>query len=111
MWDILTFNNFVTQDILMFFYYIGVMALPILLFIFRTYFKEKVAWLDTKDNKLKSLLLFFVLLFCMELCLRMFFEFLIGYFDMHDYLYTISQHLWFFSCFIDKTKYFCNGFI
>ena len=48
--------------------------------------------LDTKKRVL--LLLFFLsLFFCMELCLRMVFEAMIGYFDMHNYLYEIATHL------------------
>ncbi len=52
MWDFLTFNTFVTKNILI-------------------------------------IMIFF--LFCIEIFLRMFFEMLIGYFDMHDYLYKILQ--------------------
>ena len=91
VWDILTFNRFVTQDILIFFYYMGVFTIPITLFILREYVSKKVKWLKDSDRNLKTLMLFFILFFCMELCLRMFFEFMIGYFDMHDYLYAISQ--------------------
>jgi len=91
MWEILTFERFVTQDILIFFYYTGVLALPLTLFAFRKYFEDRVSYLQKKENKLKTILLFFLFFLSMELALRMVFEFMIAYFDIHDYLYAISQ--------------------
>jgi hypothetical protein len=46
-----------------------------------------------KRDKMLVLIVFIVMFLCMELCLRMVFEAMIGYFDMHDYLYKISQKI------------------
>jgi hypothetical protein len=44
-------------------------------------------------QKTVTVLSFIVLFLCMELCWRMMFEAMIGYFDMHDYLYEISKQI------------------
>jgi len=91
MWDILTFNSFVAQDILIFFYYIFALLVPLFLWVLRLYIRRKIS--VNKQHKLITLLTFITIFFCMELFLRMMFEMMIGYFDMHDYLYEISQNL------------------
>jgi hypothetical protein len=106
MWDILSFNHFVTQDVLIFFYYIGAIVIPIMLLFFRSYLIENVSYIKKINTKIKNFfsslnaaqktvtILSFILLFlCMELCWRMMFEAMIGYFDMHDYLYEISKQI------------------
>jgi len=104
--DFLRFNTFIAQDVLVVFYYIFAILVPLFLWYLRLYILKKVPFfqamdkgaisvyknLDTKKRVL--LLLFFLsLFFCMELCLRMVFEAMIGYFDMHNYLYKIATHL------------------
>jgi len=91
MWEVLTFEKFITQDVLIFMYYLGVLFIPFMLFVFQEYVLNRIKPLQKSEKKLQKFLLFLMLFFCMELCLRMFFEFMIGYFDMHDYLYAISQ--------------------
>jgi len=101
MWDVLVFNKFITQDILLLFYYIGVFALPVVVFLSRNYLIQNISLLKKIDDKIqKSLNLkekalfvvsFFILLIFFELGWRMLFEMMIGYFDMHDYLYKLSQ--------------------
>jgi len=95
MWDIVTFNAFVAQDILLFFYYIFALLMPFLLWKFRLYILKKVSFYErlSQKNKVVVIVLFMMIFVCMELCLRMIFEAMIGYFDMHDYLYTITQEL------------------
>ena len=106
MWDILSFNHFVTQDVLIFFYYIGAIIIPIVLLFFRSYLIQNISYINKINTKIKNFFLSlnaakkivtvisFVLLFlCMELCWRMIFEAMIGYFDMHDYLYMISRSI------------------
>jgi hypothetical protein len=106
MWDILSFNHFVTQDVLIFFYYIGAIVIPIVLLFFRSYLIENVSYIKKINTKIKNffsslnaaqktvtVLSFIVLFLCMELCWRMMFEAMIGYFDMHDYLYEISKQI------------------
>jgi phage-related holin len=106
MMDILSFNTFVTQDILMFFYYVGAVVIPIVLYFFRTYLIDHIALIKTGYEKLydfyssfsvtEKKVFWFVMIsmfVCMELCWRMMFEAMIGYFDMHDYLHIISQEM------------------
>ncbi|WP_457744151.1 DUF4282 domain-containing protein [Sulfurimonas sp.] len=92
MWDILSFNSFVTQDILIFFYYIFALILPIFLWQLRFRIAKIFNILEGK-NKVVIIMILFVLFICMELCLRMVFEAMIGYFDIHNYLNEISQQL------------------
>lgn len=88
MLDFLKFNTFITQDVLVFIYYIGAFALPILLWKYGSPLLYKFFKLKNARGKK---LAFITLFFCIELCWRMFFEAMIGYFDMHEYLYKISQ--------------------
>ena len=104
MWNFLTFQTFMTQDILIVFYYIGAIVIPILMWYSKGYlqrnfklfaqisvvFKQLFGGLGTR-NRILSLLGFFAMFLCMELCWRMMFEMMIGYFDMHDYLQTIAH--------------------
>jgi hypothetical protein len=106
MWEILSFNHFVTQNALIFFYYIGAVIIPVILLFFRSYLIENISYIKKVNTKIKNFflslnatqktvaVLSFILMFlCMELCWRMMFETMIGYFDMHDYLYEISRHI------------------
>ncbi len=106
MWDVLTFNSFVAQDILVFFYYIFALIVPLLLWKFRLYILKKVLFfrdindsfmdfyhLSTKQNKIIFVTLCIIIFMCMEVFLRILFEAMIGYFDMHDYLYQILQQV------------------
>jgi len=106
MQDFLTFNSFVTPHILIFFYYIGAVGVPLFLWFSKDAITKKVLFLGNIDkkaknyyktlsykNRLKSIVLFFLLFFFLELFLRMMFEMMIGYFDMHDYLYKIAENL------------------
>ena len=102
MWDILTFNHFITQDVLLLFYYVGLFAIPVILVFSREYLVKNISILKKIDDKIQNsldlkektiiLVSFFVLLIFVELGWRMLFEMMIGYFDMHDYLYDISQN-------------------
>jgi hypothetical protein len=106
MWDILSFNHFVTQNVLIFFYYIGAIVIPIGLLFFRSYLIDNISYIKKINTKVKNffsslnaaqktvtVLSFLLLFLCMQLCWRMMFEAMIGYFDMHDYLYEISKSL------------------
>ena len=106
MWEILTFNNFIAQNVLIFFYYIGAVMIPVTLYYFRDYLLRKLSLFKIVDEKVKDFytslgareqklfwIVFIVFFLCAELCWRMIFEAMIGYFDMHDYLYEISKKL------------------
>lgn len=104
--DILRLNTFIAQDILVIFYYFMAIFVPLLLWLARPYILKKIFFLKVLEGSVKDyyralnarqkLLVFitFIFLFlCSELCLRMMFKAMIGYFDMHNYLYEISQKL------------------
>ena len=104
MWDILTFNRFIAQDVLIFFYYIGAVFMPLFFFIFRGYLIKNVAIFQNFHQKIRAIYhslpprskilfwIFAILMFLFaELIWRMVFEAMIGYFDIHDYLYQIMQ--------------------
>jgi len=96
LFEYLSFNNFIAQNVLIFFYYIFVFLIPIFLWKSRGYLLKKFSFVyDNLEfkNKIYIFILFLGIFVCMELCLRLFFEMLVGYFDMHDYLYEISQKL------------------
>ena len=105
MWDILSFNRFITQEFLIVFYYVGALIVPIVLYIFVDTYKGSSSFLKSisetlhrlyKGSSLKNRILFWVMavsiFLCMELCWRIMFEAMIGYFDMHDYLRAIQQN-------------------
>jgi membrane-anchored glycerophosphoryl diester phosphodiesterase (GDPDase) len=98
MRDILSFNSFITQDVLIFFYYVGALVIPVVLYYFRDYLIKKLRvkdfYISLSVTEQKVFWVSFITLFiCAELCWRMIFEAMIGYFDMHDYLYEISKKL------------------
>jgi len=103
MWDFLTFDTFISSDILIFMYYIMAVVMPIFLWSMRGYILKKIKFLGDIDtgikkfysnmkikNKIAFVVIFLMIFFCMELCLRMMFEMMIGYFDMHEYLQKIA---------------------
>lgn len=106
MYDYLVFNKFIAQDVLIVCYYFGAIFIPIFLWYIRSYIIKRVLFIKDIENLVGSyyaklsaedkrkvwfvLIAFFI---CAELCWRMMFEMLIGYFDMHDYLYEMSKSL------------------
>ena len=96
MSDIVTFNRFIAPDVLIFFYYIGAIFVPVLLWVSKDYFIAKLPWLQTlfaKKQSIYVIVLFIVVFLFMELFWRLMFEAMIGYFDMHNYLYEISKRV------------------
>ena len=89
MKDFLTFEYFITPNILILFYYVGVFILPLFLWIYR----EKVKIFFQTESEKRVLLFLFLLFLMMQLIWRVMFEFMIGYFDMHNYLHIISQKM------------------
>lgn len=98
MWDILTFHHFIAQDVLIFFYYIGAVVIAPILYYYKNrivkYLNQKglKISLSAKEKRLTIAVLLAMFL-CMELCWRMMFEAMIGYFDMHDFLYDIAAKI------------------
>ncbi len=106
MHDILVFNTFITQDVLIVFYYIGAVVMPVVLFMFRKELIARIALFKRINDRLNAFYAAFTtgqktvfwlvsatMFLCMELCWRMVFEAMIGYFDMHDYLYQIASQI------------------
>ena len=106
MKEFLTFERFIAQDVLIVIYYFLALVMPVVLWSMRFYILKKVSFLDRVNaqaqevffalrlrQKVLIVLFFIMLFFCMELCLRMMFEMMIGYFDMHNYLQSIARHI------------------
>ncbi len=106
MRDVLSFNAFITQDVLVFFYYIGAVLMPVVFYFSRDYLSEHISLFKTVHDELQTFyssftssekaafwLMFITMFLCMELCWRMMFEAMIGYFDMHDYLHQIVTQM------------------
>ena len=99
MIEFLTFQRFVTPALLIVFYYIGAIVIPAVSWYLGRWLYDRYATKST--NSIPQLItqkyrvalygLVVVCFFCMELCWRIMFEFLIAYFDMHDALMRISQ--------------------
>jgi len=105
MRDFLLFNTFITPTILIFFYYFGAVVIPIMLYLLKDSVIKKISFLQSAQDmigsfysslslrkQLLTLLIFLLLFLFMELFWRMIFEMMIGYFDMHDYLYQIAKN-------------------
>ncbi|WP_201333108.1 DUF4282 domain-containing protein [Nitratiruptor sp. YY09-18] len=105
MYDVLSFNHFITQYVLIIFYYIGAIVMPFVLWIARDWIVQNISIAKTlndtlhtlyaslsKGGKFMTILIAVGFFLCAELCWRMVFEAMIGYFDMHDFLYEIYKH-------------------
>ena len=98
--DFLTFKTFISTEVLIIFYYLGALILPIGLWLLLTWLIRKYRLLNTAYESGKELLwkslnrkqqikfiAFFVISFLFtELFWRMLFEFLIAYMQMRDAL-------------------------
>ncbi len=98
--DFITFKSFISTEVLIVFYYLGALILPIgiwllLAWIIRKYRLlntayangKKLLWESLNRKQQTKFVAFFVISFLfMELFWRMFFEFLIAYMQMRDAL-------------------------
>ena len=104
--DYLAFRSFISPHVLVICYYIGALGVPVGSWFFARWIKRKYLLVSdiyessrkmifnitrTKDRMLFYLLFAFVF-FCMEIILRMVFEFLIAYFQMRDVLMELATH-------------------
>ncbi|MCK5726484.1 MAG: DUF4282 domain-containing protein [Thiotrichaceae bacterium] len=101
--DFFTFKSFISTEVLILFYYLGALILPISIWFFMLWVIRKYRLLDTAYKTGKALLwkslsrkqriqlsAFFIISFLfMELFWRMFFEFLIAYMQIRDTLLQI----------------------
>ena len=101
--DFLIFKSFISIEILIFFYYVGAIIIPFALYKSKYYLINKFKIFDIFnklilkifnlfDDKKKSSIkiLLFLLFIFMEIFWRMMFEMMIAYFQMRDYLQTIT---------------------
>ena len=98
-WDVLTFRTFISPPVLIFIYYLGAVGIPLLVWRIARPVKRRLSDINLPEVELPGApvthslppstrviaysLAAFVL---MELLWRLMFEFLLAYFQMHDYL-------------------------
>ena len=98
--DFITFKSFISIPVLIVFYYIGAIILPVGIWLFSTWLIKKYKFIDDAHKKGKELIwgllnkkqrimlvaIFVSIFLFMELFWRMLFEFLIAYMQMRDAL-------------------------
>jgi len=101
--DFLTFKTFISADVLIFFYYVGAVVIPLLIWQSRSYLLENFKIIkqindlamkifssfSTKEQSSMKLLVLLMFIF-MEIVWRMMFEAMIAYFNMRDYLQQMA---------------------
>jgi len=86
--DYLTFKKFISTEVLIMFYYLFAISIPIFLISSR----DRLLKIDFIKNiylKSSKTKIFLIMIFCLIMCevfLRMFFEFLIAYMQIRDAL-------------------------
>ncbi len=102
--DFLTFKSFISTEVLIIFYYLGALILPIGIWLFLTWLIQKyklfntayesgkeIIWKSLNKKQKTKLVAFFIISFLfMEIFWRMFFEFLIAYMQIRDALLQIQ---------------------
>ena len=89
MYEFLSFKTFITPYVLIIFYYIGAVAIPLLLYFYK---KKLLAWLGLEIKfHARVKLIFLIMFFIMELIWRMGFEMLLAYFQIHEILEKMSN--------------------
>jgi hypothetical protein len=98
--DFITFKSFISTEVLIVFYYIGAIILPVGTWYFVTWLIRKYVFFNiayeegkerfwkalTPKQKSKIIIFFITSFFFMELFWRMLFEFLIAYMQIRDAL-------------------------
>ena len=102
--EFLAFKSFISTEVLIIFYYLGALILPIGVWLLLTWLIRKyrllntayesgreIIWKSLSRKQQAKIVVFFVTSFLfMELFWRMFFEFLIAYMQMRDALLQIQ---------------------
>ena len=102
--EFLAFKSFISTEVLIIFYYLGALMLPIGVWLSLTWLIQKyrllnttyesgreIIWKSLSRKQQAKIVVFFVISFLfMELFWRMFFEFLIAYMQMRDALLQIQ---------------------
>jgi len=98
--DFLTFKSFISTEVLIIFYYIGAVILPVGIWFLFAWLIRKYKYLNTayengkifvwqslnKQQQIKLVAFFLIAFLFMELFWRMLFEFLIAYMQIRDAL-------------------------
>jgi len=102
MQDFLLFKTFITPSLLLIIYYIGAVLIPLLswylaVWIHKNYLsevsglvKEEIKRRTTVKQRFYTLVVFILCFLCMEIFWRVFFEFFMAYFNMHDALMQMA---------------------
>ena len=102
--DFLTFKSFISTEVLIIFYYLGALILPIGIWLMLTWLIQKyklfntayesgkeIIWKSLNKKQKTKLVAFFIISFLfIEIFWRMFFEFLIAYMQIRDALLQIQ---------------------
>jgi hypothetical protein len=102
--DFLTFKSFISTEVLIIFYYLGAIIMPVGIWLFLTWLVRKydllniayengknIIWKSLNKKQQAIIIVFFVTAFLfMELFWRMLFEFLIAYMQMRDALLQLQ---------------------
>ena len=104
MADFLTFNRFIASYVLIVIYYFLAIGIPIFAIISYNKFINYFSFLKHFESRVKEIfansslkqkfiltLAILAIILCFELFLRIFFEMLIGYFDIHNFL---KERVW-----------------
>ncbi len=85
------FRSFVTPVLLLIFYYIGAVVMPLFVWLTWLWLKRKYFPEAVLPKQIYIYTFFLLGILMMELFWRMMFEIMIAYFDMHDALMKISS--------------------
>jgi hypothetical protein len=90
MYEFLTFKTFISDKVLIFFYYFFALFVPLVMFYYKNIVLQtvkKFIHVDQTNIKKWKITIIFIICFIMcEIFLRMFFEFLIAYIQIRNAL-------------------------
>ncbi len=82
--NFLSFKTMISQELLLIFYYMGALVVPLFIYKYTKYFYKPM-----QQTMPKIFMLFIILFVFMELLWRMLFEFLIAFLQIRDALVVI----------------------
>lgn len=104
-YDFLSFKFFISPIVLVVFYYIGALGVPVSSWIFTMWVKRKywvasdiyesgknvIVNITSKKDRVRFAIVFTLIFIFLEIIWRMIFEFLIAYLQMRDALIKLAQ--------------------
>ena len=85
MIDFLTFKTFITPTVLIFFYYIGAILVPMFIYRRQKFILNRLS-IEKINLKISTKLILISFFIMLETVWRMMFEVMIGYFQIHNAL-------------------------